>query len=493
MGKPIDVQLASHPARSTEAFAAYRGLAERFAAENVYLLESIDGPAVDVQRSVIGVGPLIALTISQQQVTLDGLPSLCSQVRERALALDCVEVSGSGLALRGPDALWRFLRAVQSCFVVHGNGIPRGFQFGFFGYFGYDAAWFVETLPQLIGRPLGDAPDIALSIYRTTIHFDLEDGTVCIVDSRSREWDSQYTTVAKALDGCECPSVPRPVPEAPEPIGMSDTCSPEAYRAGVQRALAHIQAGDVYQIQLGHSIHVETEVLPLTVYERMRWRNPAPYMYLANIGGSTLIGASPELFIRVEDNRLTMRPIAGTAQPGETPEQDKIYAEQLGQDPKEQAEHVMLVDLCRNDMGRVCHPDTLEVTELMQCERFARLTHLVSTVTAEIDSADTWDILASAFPAGTMTGAPKIRAMELIESIETTPRGIYAGCIGLFGFSGHVNSALCIRSVVHRSGTYRVRASAGVVVDSTPEREWRETLAKLSAPVWAVSGKEVRP
>lgn len=493
MDKVIDVQLTAHASANTDAFAAYRGLAERFGSDNVYLLESLDGPDIDVQGSVIGVGPLLSLTVSEQQVSLDGLPSVCAQVRARVLAEGCVAETSSGLELCGPGAVWRFLRTVESCFAVHGADEAGGFRFGFFGYFSYDAAWFVERLPRLISRHGDDEPDIALSIYRTTIHFDLVDRTVRILDSQSADWKAQHTAVAHTLAACKQTPSPMPVPDAPEPTRVFDTSTAEAYCEGARRALEHIQAGDIYQIQLGHSIHVDSDVSAMTVYERMRWRNPSPYMYFAHIGGSTLIGASPELFVRVEDKRVTMRPIAGTAQPGDTPEQQERHAQQLRHDPKEQAEHVMLVDLCRNDIGRVCHPETLEVTDLMLCERYARLTHLVSTVEADIDSADTWDIIAATFPAGTMNGSPKIRAMELIESMETTRRGIYAGCVGLFGFSGYVNTALCIRSVVHRGGTFRVRASAGVVADSIPEREWRETLAKLSAPVWAVSGQELRP
>jgi anthranilate/para-aminobenzoate synthase component I len=219
-------------------------------------------------------------------------------------------------------------------------------------------------------------------------------------------------------------------------------------------------------------------------------------MSIAPLVGKTLISASPELFVRVVDGTATMRPIAGTAPRADgtasTAAQDEAVGERLRADPKEIAEHIMLVDLCRNDIGRICQADTLRVTETMAVEGYSHVLHLVSTVEGEVaPGLDSFAVLSALFPSGTMTGAPKIRAMEIIETMEHSRRGLYAGAFGLIGLGGYVNLALCIRSLVHRGDSFEARASAGVVADSSPDREWRETLAKLSATYWAVTGEEL--
>jgi anthranilate synthase component 1 len=215
-------------------------------------------------------------------------------------------------------------------------------------------------------------------------------------------------------------------------------------------------------------------------------------MYFAPFGDVTLIGASPETFIRVEGGTIAMRPIAGTVRRGATADEDAILISALREDEKERAEHIMLVDLCRNDIGRVCVPGTLRVDELMVVEGYSHVSHLVSHVAADVRrGVDVYDAIAATFPAGTMTGAPKVRAMEIIAELEITRRGIYAGAVGVIDFGGYANLALCIRSATHSRGHYRLRASAGVVADSKAENEWRETLKKMGAVYWAVTGEEL--
>ena len=274
----------------------------------------------------------------------------------------------------------------------------------------------------------------------------------------------------------------------PDSFASSDT-EEFTYLANVEKCLKHIAVGDIYQVQIGHEWNIHSPVDPVAVYQRLRERNASPYMYLTQVGSSTVIGASPELFVRVEDGLVSMRPIAGTAPRGPD---DEARAERLRTDPKELAEHVMLVDLCRNDIGRICQRNTLAVPDQLVVERYSHVLHLVSTVTGQVEEGkDTYDIIAALFPAGTMTGAPKIRAMEIIEDTERSRRGLYAGALGLIDVGGYVNLALCIRTLIHRDGTFRTRASAGIVADSEPEREWRETLAKVGAGYWAVTGKEL--
>jgi anthranilate synthase component 1 len=273
---------------------------------------------------------------------------------------------------------------------------------------------------------------------------------------------------------------------------VSDSVRRSDYVAGVARALHYISIGDIYQVQLGHELDIESGALPFDVYRRLRVRNPSPYMYLLPFGDTTLVGASPESFLQLEAGKIVMRPIAGTAPRGRTPAEDAELVRALQHDEKELAEHIMLVDLSRNDIGRVCKPGTLHADELLVVEQYSHVNHLVSNVTGELKpELDTFDAIAATFPAGTMTGAPKIRAMEIIEELENTRRGAYAGAVGLIDFSGYVNLALCIRSAVYRRGHYLLRASAGVVADSIADREWRETLHKMGVTYWAVTGEEL--
>ncbi|MFD0629391.1 anthranilate synthase component I family protein [Streptomyces sanglieri] len=252
----------------------------------------------------------------------------------------------------------------------------------------------------------------------------------------------------------------------------------------------------MYQIQIGHRIDVESGLEPFEVYRRLRGRNPSPYMYLVPRDGRTVIGASPEVLFRTEGGKVVMRPIAGTAPRSGDPGVDEARVARLVADEKERAEHVMLVDLCRNDVGRVCLPGTLEAHGLMTVETYSHVFHLVSTVEGTLaPEDDTWSVLRATFPAGTVTGAPKIRAMEIIEELESEPRGMYAGAVGLVDLRGWSQLALCIRTIVHdgRSGTYSTQSCAGIVADSSPGAEWRETLHKMGAAYWALTGEELLP
>jgi anthranilate/para-aminobenzoate synthase component I len=243
---------------------------------------------------------------------------------------------------------------------------------------------------------------------------------------------------------------------------------------------------------LGHELVIDSEADELIVYQRLRQRNPSPYMSFVDLGDMALISASPELFLRIAGDDMVMRPIAGTAPRTGVPAVDELRVQELCADAKEIAEHVMLIDLCRNDLGRVAQIGTVEVDEYMVVENFSHVFHLVSNVIAKkAEQFDAYDVIQATFPAGTMTGAPKVRAMEIIESLETSRRGGYAGAFGLLDFGGFVNTGLTIRSIFHSAAGYHLRASGGVVADSTPAGEWRETLAKLSATYWAVTNREL--
>ncbi|MCP2241886.1 anthranilate synthase component I family protein [Lentzea aerocolonigenes] len=446
---------------AADPLTTYLALAERFGTDEVYLLESPSGPETDCRHAVVGFGVLLTLSVFGDEVRLTGVPAVVEAVRSR-ISLPF-------------DDLWELLRQAQSAF-------PPLPDFGFLSFFGYDTAHYVEELPRTIARN-HDEPDVCVVLHQGRIRFDLTTGEAELLVHHSSLWpDLEPDAVLDALRGA--PEIP--TPRLPPAECVDETDEPSFHR-NVLRALDHIAIGDIYQVQIGHELRITSQLAPIDVYRRLRERNPSPYMYLANFGGHTVIGASPELFVRYDGVVATMRPIAGTIPLDAGPE----AAAQLRADPKEIAEHVMLVDLCRNDIGRVCDRDTLDVPDMLVVDRYSHVAHLVSTVTGQVSDADAYDVIRALFPSGTMTGAPKIRAMEIIESIESSRRGIYAGALGLIDFDGTLNLALCIRSLTHTGTTYRTRASAGVVADSDPGKEWRETLAKMSAAYWAVTGKEL--
>ncbi|WP_084964229.1 anthranilate synthase component I family protein [Thermoactinospora rubra] len=462
-----------------DPLAAYLALAEAFGRRQVYLLESAEGPLADVRHQYVGFGELLAVSVTRGRVTVSGLPVLRQEALRRIRPL----LGEDGATLPDRRALWPVLRAVESAFDAERSAAE--FAFGFFGYLGYDTAGYIEELPRLITADPG-VPDVHLAVHQGLLAVDRVSGRSELLVHQSPAWPAlDVDDIAGLLRGARL-GPPGPL----HPAEVADDTRREEFLADVARCLDHIAIGDIYQVQIGHELAMRSRSDPVDVYRRLRARNPSPYMYLAPLGEHTVVGSSPELFVRVENGTAVMRPIAGTARRGIVP--DEEAAAQLRGDPKELAEHTMLVDLCRNDLGRICRADSLQVTDLFAVERYSHVLHLVSTVTARVaDGFDAYDVIAALFPAGTMTGAPKIRAMEIIEDVERSRRGLYAGALGLIGAGGAVNLALCIRTLVHRDGVYRARASAGVVADSAPDREWNETLAKLSAAHWAVTGKEL--
>jgi anthranilate synthase component 1 len=394
----------------------------------------------------------------------------------------------------GPEQVWEILRRVQGAFEVDTDVPADTFAFGFLTTLSYEAAWSMEQLPQ--SQDEADLPRCTLALFRETLWYDVPTGTVRHLTARSAAWppDTGRPLADALTEAASAPAGAADVPPAPAPRSVRDSVDEETFAKRVDRCLRHIRVGDSYQIQIGHRIDVETDLTPGQVYRRLRHRNPSPYMYLVPWAGRTVIGASPELFIRVENDLLSMRPIAGTAPRATDRAEDARRVAELRSSVKEQAEHVMLVDLCRNDIGRVCVPGTLDVTSMMEVEPFAYVHHLVSTVTGRITAAtDVWSAVCATFPAGTMTGAPKLRAMEIINDIEDDTRGIYAGALGVVDVRGFAMLALCIRTAVHDGERYSTQASAGIVADSTPAGEWRETLAKMSATYWALTGEELLP
>jgi anthranilate synthase component 1 len=276
-----------------------------------------------------------------------------------------------------------------------------------------------------------------------------------------------------------------PAAELPAPGELFDDA--EGFRRSVRRAQEHIAAGDAFQIVLSRQRTLACAADPFDVYRALRMVNPSPYMYFLKDGGSAVAGASPEMLVRVEGRRVETRPIAGTRPRGSDAEEDERLARELLADAKERAEHLMLVDLGRNDLGRVCRFDSVRTPEFMTVERYSHVTHLVSSVVGELAAGkDGLDALVAAFPAGTLTGAPKIRAMEIIDALEPARRGLYGGTLGYIALGGSLDFCIAIRTIVMERGTATIQAGAGIVADSDPEAERRETEAKAGAMLEAL-------
>ncbi|MFE7134896.1 anthranilate synthase component I family protein [Streptomyces sp. NPDC057638] len=497
------------PLEGVELLPVYRALAQRFGPREVYLLESAAGPLPDRRFQFVGFGALLSVAVTGGRVRVEGHPALCALLRERIrpfldTATDTdtdtdtdaggdtgagadADAGGGGGRLRTPGALWPLLRAVRDLFDAPASA--ERFRFGFLSFFGYDTVRYVEDLPYLMERCEGALPDVQLVLHQGCVVRDLAAGRTELLLHECGVWPALAAGEVTALLEGAAESHPEPDAVAVPEAVVRDDSDPRTFAGQVELCLKHIAAGDIYQVQIGHELAMRSPIDPVEVYRRLRRRNASPYMYLASVGGQCVIGASPELFVRIERDTVTMRPIAGTLpRAGD----DGAGAQRLRGDPKEIAEHTMLVDLCRNDIGRIARAGSLAVPDEFAVEGYSHVLHLVSTVTGRVAAGrDVFDVVAALFPAGTMTGTPKIRAMEIIESVERSRRGLYAGALGLMGAGGYTNLALCIRTLFHQGGVYRTRASAGVVADSDPGGEWRETLAKMSAAYWAVTGEEL--
>ncbi|MGW8333426.1 anthranilate synthase component I family protein [Streptomyces sp. NPDC055808] len=498
----IPVRVVSEELPQVEALGLYEALSRTREQGDVYLFESLDGPDQDRHYAAVGYGRLAELRVHADRLELVAPGPLGGRLGAALTA--AVGAGGRTVAgatdgarqwpVRDSDTVWRVLRAVQALFDVD-TDVPTGtFAFGFLTTLSYEAARAMEELPS--SQPESGLPRCTLTLFKDTVWYDLKRGGVRHLAATGPQLTAaagqpSLRTVVEAVRAAGGAGG-EGVPQAPVASSVRDTVDEATFIERAERCLHHIGIGDSYQIQIGHRIDVETELTPLQVYRRLRHRNPSPYMYLVPWAGRTVIGASPELFIRVEDDAISMRPIAGTARRAADPDEDARRVAELRASAKERAEHVMLVDLCRNDIGRVCEPGTLSVDTMMEVEPFAYVHHLVSTVSGRVRSGtDVWAAICATFPAGTMTGAPKLRAMEIIDDLEEHPRGIYAGALGLVDVRGFAVLALCIRTAVHDGVRYSTQASAGMVADSEPAAEWRETLAKMSATYWALTGEEL--
>ena len=379
------------------------------------------------------------------------------------------------------------------------RGLPR-FWGGAVGFLAYDA---VRRFEPKVGPPTSDEEDeLAFGIGHTLLVFDNLYQTLRVVvptltdgDLRAR-YEAAVARIDRSVAKLREPSAlpPLAMPGPAEASLPASSFSREAFEAAVRVCQQHIHAGDIFQVVLAQRFEVEArDVDPFDVYRALRVVNPSPYMYFLRLPGVDVAGASPETLVRVEDGRATVRPIAGTRPRGGTPEEDEAIAEELRSDPKERAEHVMLVDLGRNDLGRISKPGTVRLTERMQLERYSHVMHLTSNVEGELaEGCDAFDVLRATFPAGTLSGAPKVRAMQIIESLEPVRRGLYGGAVGYLGFDGNADLAIAIRTVVARDGRLTLQAGAGIVEASDPAKEYEETVNKARAGLVAIAAARRR-
>ena len=383
------------------------------------------------------------------------------------------------------DTLRRLMADFRSPFVPD---LPR-FTGGAVGYLGYGAAsWFEPVLGDL-GAGADGADTAGFMLFDTVLAFDhVQHRILIIANARitaDDDLESLYQFACAKIQFLERElerGLSHTKPERTEALDVRSNHTREQFEEQVRKAKEYIAAGDIYQVVLSQRFEADVTVEPFTVYRALRHVNPSPYMYFIRMGGVSVVGSSPEMLVRVEGSRVETHPIAGTGGAAATTEEDMRLGEELKRNEKERAEHVMLVDLGRNDVGRVCEYGSVRVPQFMGLERFSHVMHLTSIVEGKLaDDRDRLDALVSCFPAGTVSGAPKVRAMQIIRELEPSGRGLYAGAVGYLDFAGNLDFCIAIRTVIMSGGKAYVQAGAGIVMDSNPTAEYEETRDKARA------------
>lgn len=431
--------------------------------ENSFLLESVEGGATLGRYSAIGFDPDLVWTYRA-----GGDPSPLETLR--------AHVKASRIDHVAPE-------------------IPPMGPSGLFGYMGYDMVRLIENVPDANPDEL-NIPDSIMIRPTVMVIFDNVKSQMCIVtpvretsgDVRAM-YDAATRRIEKTVD-----ALSNPVPSSAlhfetklqAPLAVTGSVEKNAFFKMVDQAAEYIRAGEIFQVVLGLSFAMPFDLPAFSLYRSLRRTNPSPFLFYFNLGGFQLVGSSPEILVRVRKRRVTIRPIAGTRKRGANAEEDAALAEELLADPKERAEHLMLLDLGRNDVGRVAKTGTVKVTDQFFIEKYSHVQHIVSNVEGELrDDIDSLDALFAGFPAGTVSGAPKVRAMEIIDELETTRRGYYGGCIGYLDGNGDLDTCIALRTSLVKDGKVYVRSGAGVVADSKPESEYNECVIKAKAIVSA--------
>jgi anthranilate synthase component 1 len=456
---------------------------KRLGKAHSFLLESVEGGEKWARYSFLGVSALKTIVGRGGHV----------EVTDK-----------SGTTTHETDDPIQFLRELMSAYTpVRPEGLPR-FYGGLVGYIGYDTVRFIEKLPEMAANGL-PVPDMFLMLTDTMLIFDSLRQTIKVVSNvhmSGRNPDELYAeAVAKisdVIDRLNTPADDTPAAYAGEdttPAGRNDFVSSfgkrGAFKDAVLRAKEYIRAGDIFQVVLSQRFERRTNASPFNIYRALRVINPSPYMYYLDIGDTKLVGSSPEILVRREGDLVTLKPIAGTRKRGGSDREDSALEAEMKADPKEIAEHIMLLDLGRNDVGRVAETGSVSVTDMLSVEKYSHVMHMVSNVEGRLkEKLDSFDVLRACFPAGTVSGAPKVRAMEIIEELEPVRRGPYAGAVGYFSFSGNMDTCITIRTLIIRNGYVYVQAGAGIVADSIPENEYMETVNKAMGMMKAVDMAE---
>ena len=454
--------------------SAFLKIAEE--ADYAFLLESVEGGEHVARYSFLGKDPFLILRSARGKTTI-----------ERA-----GQVTGSDAPFI--QTLRKLMTDFRSPFVPD---LPR-FTGGAVGYFGYGAAsWFEPVLGDL-GAGSDGADDAGFMLFDTVLAFDhVQHRILIIANARitpDEDLESLYQFACAKIQFLERElerSLSQPARETRPTPEFDANQTREEYEGGVRTIKEHIAAGDIYQAVLSQRFETKVTADPFTIYRALRHVNPSPYMYFMRMNGLAIVGSSPEMLVRVEGRRAETHPIAGTRPRGTNEDEDLRMAEELKRNEKERAEHVMLVDLGRNDLGRVCAFGSVRVPQYMALERYSHVMHLVSTVDGKLaEDRDHLDALVACFPAGTVSGAPKIKAMQILAGLEPTRRDIYAGAVGYIDFAGNLDFCITIRTITIRNGVARVQAGAGIVADSNPAAEYQETKDKARALMQALAMAE---
>ena len=430
-----------------------------------YLLESVQGGERFGRYSFIGLPAETRITVRGKQVTLTTAKGESKQEVENPLD---------------------YISAYQAQFKVAPlSGLPR-FTGGLAGYFGYDTVRYIEPrLAKTVKKDVIGTPDILLMLTEQLAVVDNLSGKLTFIVYADPSQDDAYAIARERLhELIAMMRLPVEIPYAPpaKPVAAQSEFGEAAFKAAVEKSKHYIFDGDIMQVVLSQRMSQPFPASPLSLYRALRSINPSPYMFYYDMGDHHVVGSSPEILARLEGETVTVRPIAGTRPRGKTPQQDVALAEELLADPKELAEHLMLIDLGRNDIGRVAERGTVQLTDKMVIERYSHVMHIVSNVEAKLKQGlDAMDVLKATFPAGTVSGAAKVRAMEIIDELEPSKRGIYAGAVGYLGFNGDMDVAIALRTAVVKDKTLYVQAGAGIVADSNPDSEWMETQNKARA------------
>ena len=446
------------------------------AAPYSYLFESVQGGEKWGRYSIIGLPAKKIITVDGNQIT----------ITEKNVILEKYNID---------DPLAEIERIQKTFKVAEIDGMPR-FNGGLVGYFGYETIRYIESRLNKNDKedPLG-SPDILLMVSDEVVVFDNLGGKMHIIvhadPSNNNAFPIAHQRLDELADKLANRHVNKTKPNDSRTVNENDFISgftQENYQAAVHKIKKYILDGDCMQVVLSQRLSIPFKSEPIDLYRALRCLNPSPYMYFLDLDDFQIVGSSPEILVRLEDDMITVRPIAGTRPRGKTEEEDTTFEKELLTDPKELAEHLMLIDLGRNDAGRVAKMGSVTLTEKMLIERYSHVMHIVSNVTGKlIDGMSAIDVLRATFPAGTVSGAPKIRAMEIIDELEPVKRGIYSGAVGYLSWNGNMDTAIAIRTAVIKDKILHIQAGAGIVADSVPQNEWDETMNKGRAIFRAVS------